>query len=349
MKLSFRWFGESDPISLEYIKQIPNMKGIVTAIYDIPVGEVWDIERIKELKEKVNDLDMELAVIESVPVHEDIKMGLDTRGVYIENYKKTIKNLGECGIETICYNFMPIFDWTRSDLNHMNKDGSTSLIFDEKAVEKMDPTKLSLPGWDESYTPDEMKKLMKYYHGLTHEDLWDNLKYFLEEIIPVAEKAGVKMAIHPDDPPFDIFGIPRIITNYENVNRFLNLVDSPSNGLTLCTGSLGCVTTNDILEMIDEFGAKRNKIFFAHLRNVKNYGTTSFNETSHSSNYGDLDFYEIVKAYVEYGFDMYYRPDHGRMIWGETGKPGYGLYDRALGASYIEGLKEAIEKAGKYD
>ncbi len=345
MKLSFRWYGQDDPVTLEYINQIPNMKGIVTAIYDIPVGEVWPIERIKELKAEVESYGLEVAVIESVPVHEDIKMGTDNRDKYISNYKQTIRNLACCGITTICYNFMPVFDWTRSQLDYKNEDGSTSLIFDEKEVAKLDPRSLSLPGWDSSYSAEEMGALMDYYSAMTHEDLWVNLQYFLEEVIPVAEQEGVKMAIHPDDPPFDIFGIPRIITNMENCRRFLDLVDSPANGLTLCTGSLGCVTTNDVVEMVKEFCGKRNRIYFAHMRNVKNYGETSFNETAHSSECGDLDFYEIVKVYLDYDFDMYYRPDHGRMIWGETGRPGYGLYDRALGASYIEGLKEAIKKS----
>ncbi len=344
MKLSFRWYGQDDPVTLEYINQIPNMKGIVTAIYDIPVGQVWPIEKIQALKAEVESYGLEVAVIESVPVHEDIKMGKGNRDEYIENYKQTIKNLAACGIDTICYNFMPVFDWTRSQLDYVNEDGSTSLIFDEEEVAKLDPRTLSLPGWDSSYTAEEMGELMDYYNAMTHEDLWANLQYFLEAIIPVAELEGIKMAIHPDDPPFDIFGIPRIITSIENCRRFLDLVDSPSNGLTLCTGSLGCVSTNDVVEMVKEFGGERNRIFFAHLRNVKNYGKTSFNETAHMSQCGDLDFYEIVKTYLDYGFDMYYRPDHGRMIWGETGRPGYGLYDRALGASYIEGLIEAINK-----
>ncbi len=344
MKLSFRWYGQDDPVTLEYINQIPNMKGIVTAIYDIPVGEVWPVEKIRDLKGSVEEYGFELAVIESVPVHEDIKMGVGRRDEYIANYKQTIINLSKCGIKTICYNFMPVFDWTRSQLDFVNEDGSTSLIFDEKEVAKLDPKTLSLPGWDSSYTKEEMAHLMDFYNNMTHEDLWSNLKYFLDEIIPVAEQEGVKMAIHPDDPPFDIFGIPRIITSIENCRRFLDMVDSPSNGLTLCTGSLGCVSTNDVVEMVKEFGGERNRIFFAHLRNVKNYGKTSFNETAHFSECGDLDFYEIVKAYMDYDFDMFYRPDHGRMIWGETGRPGYGLYDRALGASYIEGLKEAISK-----
>ncbi len=344
MKLSFRWYGSTDSITLEKIKQIPNMKGIVTSIYDIPVGEVWPVSEIEKLKNEIEAAGLELAVIESVPVHEAIKMGLDTRDQYIETYKQTIRNLASCGIDVICYNFMPVFDWTRSELAFVNEDGSTSLIFDEEEVAKLDPKTLSLPGWDSSYTKEQMAELIDYYNAMTHEELWNNLEYFLKEIIPVAEEVGVKMAIHPDDPPFDIFGIPRIITNFANLKRFIELVDSPANGITLCTGSLGCVGENDVIEMIKYFGQERKRIYFAHMRNVKNYKQTSFNETAHLSKAGDIDFYQVVKAYLDYDFDYYYRPDHGRMIWGETGKPGYGLYDRALGASYIEGLIEAIKK-----
>lgn len=152
------------------------------------------------------------------------------------------------------------------------------------------------------------------------------------------------MAIHPDDPPFDIFGIPRIITNFESLERLINLYDSPSNGITLCTGSLGCVSTNDVIKLINYFGKEKNRIFFAHIRNVKKYDKTSFNEVAHMSDYGDIDMYQVCRAYLEYNYDGPYRPDHGRMIWGETGRPGYGLYDRALGACYLEGIIEAIRK-----
>ncbi|MGL4588758.1 MAG: mannonate dehydratase [Mycoplasmatales bacterium] len=343
MQLSFRWYGHDDPVTLEYIKQIPNMKGIVSAIYDIEVGEEWPIERIKKLKEDIEKYDLELIVIESVPVHEDIKMGLGKRDYYIENYKKTIENLAKCGIKTICYNFMPVFDWTRSNLSYVNDDNSTSLIFNEEEVAKLDPKSLNLPGWDSSYSLDKMAELIDYYQALTHEQLWDNLKYFLDEIIPVAENCGVNMAIHPDDPPFDIFGIPRIITNYENLEKFINLYDSPNNGITFCTGSLGCIGSNDLLKMVNRFGKELNKIHFVHLRNVKNYGKTSFNEVAHVSHYGDINFHELLEVFISYGFEGAYRPDHGRMIWGETGRPGYGLYDRALGAMYLEGLIEAIK------
>ncbi|MGL5296000.1 MAG: mannonate dehydratase [Culicoidibacterales bacterium] len=347
MKMTFRWYGTDDPVSIDYIRQIPGMKGIVTAIYDIPVGEVWPLDKIVALKQQVESHGLELTVIESVPVHEDIKLGLPTRDMYIENYCQTLRNLGEAGIHIVCYNFMPVFDWTRSNLAYELEDGSTTLIFEEDVVAKMDPSlgELSLPGWDTSYGEGGLKGLIHQYKDIDEEKLWENLAYFIEKIIPVAEQSDVKMAIHPDDPPWNIFGLPRIIKDSENLERFLDLYDSPYNGVTLCTGSLGCTSTNDVVQMIHRFGVERNRIHFAHLRNVLITGETSFMEVAHLSEAGSLDMYEIVKTYVSYNFDGPYRPDHGRMIWGETGRPGYGLYDRALGAVYINGLIEAISKS----
>lgn len=349
MKMTFRWYGEEDPVKIEYIAQIPGMHGIVTAIYDIPVGEVWPIAKIRVLKEKVERHKLELSVIESVPVHEAIKLGLDTRDKYIENYKQTIKNLGECGIHTVCYNFMPVFDWTRSSLNEPLEDGSYTLVFDEDAVEAMDPAlgKLKLPGWDTSYEEGELKGLMAQYQALGEEGLWKNLAYFLEQIIPVCEAYDVKMAIHPDDPPWNIFGLPRIIKDRESLEKLIQINESSYNGITFCVGSLGCKEENDLVEMIGYFGKEKGRIHFTHLRNIKREKARSFRETGHLSQEGSLDFYELVKAYVDYGFEGYYRPDHGRMIWGETGRAGYGLYDRALGATYINGLVEAITKQSK--
>ncbi|HCW52528.1 MAG TPA: mannonate dehydratase [Clostridium sp.] len=346
MEMTFRWYGKDDPVKIEYIKQIPGMKGIVTAIYDIPVGEVWPLERILELKNEVESHGLKISVIESVPVHEDIKLGLPTRDKYIDNYIQTIRNLAKAGIDTICYNFMPVFDWTRSDLNYKLEDGSTCLIYDEKQVAKMDPAlgELELPGWDTSYGENGLKGLLEQYKDIDEEALWNNLNYFIQRIMKVADEVRMKMAIHPDDPPWGIFGLPRIITNFENLKRFIDLYDSPYHGITLCTGSLGCTKANDIVEMVNYFGKERNRIHFAHLRNVKITGESSFNEVAHLSEAGSLDFYKIVKAYCDYDFQGPYRPDHGRMIWGETGRPGYGLYDRALGAVYINGLIEAIKK-----
>lgn len=344
MKMTFRWYGKDDPVTLEKIKQIPGVTGIVTAIYDIPVGQAWSYERIMQLKQEVEDAGFELSVIESVPVHEDIKMGCGKRDEYIANYCTTLRNLAKAGIDCVCYNFMPVFDWTRSDLAHPLPDGSNALIYDSTTVEKMDPLtgELSLPGWDSSYTKDGMKALLEAYKNISEEDLWNNLSYFLSNVIKVAEEVKVKMAIHPDDPPWSIFGLPRIITNKANLERFLKLYDSKYNGLTLCTGSLGVSPDNDIIDMIHSFA---DRIHFAHIRNIKITGDRCFEEAGHKTECGSLDICGIVKAYCDEGWDGYVRPDHGRMIWGETGRPGYGLYDRALGAVYINGLWEAFERA----
>lgn len=342
--MTFRWYGKDDPVTLEKIRQIPGVTGIVSAIYDVPVGEAWSLEKILELKKEIEDKGLTLSVIESVPVHEDVKMGCGDRDRYIENYCTTLRNLAKAGIDCVCYNFMPVFDWTRSDLAYELPDGSNALIYDNETVLKMNPLSgdLSLPGWDSSYTKDGMRSLLEAYSKITEEDLWNNLKYFLDRVIKVAEEVKVKMAIHPDDPPWSIFGLPRIITSKKNIERFLKLYDSKYNGLTLCSGSLGADPNNDIPDMVRSFCGR---IHFAHIRNIKITGERCFEESAHKTEAGSLDIFGIVKAYHDCGFDGYIRPDHGRMIWGETGRPGYGLYDRALGAVYINGIWEALEKS----
>jgi mannonate dehydratase len=348
MKLSFRWYGTDDKVTLKYIRQIPSMYSIVTAIYDVPVGEVWDMDRILKLKAEVENSGLKFDVIESVPVHEDIKLGLPTRERYIENYKQNIRNLSKAGVKVICYNFMPVFDWTRTQLDKELEDGSTALVYYVDQIKKMDPLsgELSLPGWDSSYTKETLKEVFDKYSKVDKEALWSNLEYFLKEVIPVAEECDVKMAIHPDDPPYDIFGLPRIITNEESLDRFLKLVDNKYNGLTLCTGSLGSGSFNNVVKMVDKY-ASQGRIHFMHVRNVKLLEDGSFEESAHYSPCGSLDIVEIMKALHKNNYEGYLRPDHGRMIWGETGRPGYGLYDRALGAMYITGIWEALEKTSK--
>jgi mannonate dehydratase len=348
MKLSFRWYGNDDPVKLQYIRQIPSMYSIVTAIYDVPVGETWDMDRILKLKSEVEASGLKFDVIESVPVHEDIKLGLPSREKYIDNYKQNIRNLSKAGVKVICYNFMPVFDWTRTQLDKVLEDGSTALVYYKEQLEKMDPLtgELSLPGWDASYTKDQLAEIFAKYSKVDEEALWTNLEFFLKEIIPVAEECDVKMAIHPDDPPYSIFGLPRIITNEKNLDRFLKLVDSKYNGLTLCTGSLGSANFNNVARMVDKY-ASQGRIHFIHVRNVKLFEDDSFEESAHYSPCGSLDIVEIIKALHKNNFDGYLRPDHGRMIWGETGRPGYGLYDRALGAMYITGIWETLEKTSK--
>lgn len=343
MKMTFRWYGKNDPVKLEYIRQIPCMEGIVSAVYDAPVGEVWSEKSINALRDMSHAAGLTFEVVESVPVHEEIKYGGPNAKRYISNYCETLRRLGNAGVKCVCYNFMPVFDWLRSELSRPLPDGSNALAYDNEAVLEMDPQKseLSLPGWDESYTKNEMKDLLECYKNVDDEALWHNLERFLKAVVPAAEQAGICMAIHPDDPPWSIFGLPRIITGAENYRRFLKIVDSEANGLSFCTGSLGVSPDNNLPEMVKEFA---DRIHFAHLRNIRITGERSFEESAHPSSCGSLDMAAIVKALVKGGFNGYVRPDHGRMIWEETGKPGYGLYDRALGAAYLTGLFEAYEK-----
>lgn len=344
MKMTFRWYGDSDPVPLDYIRQIPGMYGIVSAVYDVPVGETWPVEKIEALKTRIESHGLRFEVIESVPVHEDIKLGKPNRDRLIANYCQTLRNLAACGLKVVCYNFMPVFDWTRTTLEMEMPDGSRTLGFDMKTVKNIDPSEgIRLPGWDTSYTPEELKGLLAEYANIDEERLWSHLEHFLHRVIPVADEVGIKMAIHPDDPPRPIFGLPRIVKNRQDLARLLSIEDTPANGLTLCSGSLGADGMNDVAAMVREFAGRR-RIHFAHLRNVKVNEAGDFYETGHRSADGSLDMAEIVRAYYEAGFDGYVRPDHGRMIWGETGKPGYGLYDRALGAVYLNGLWEGIAK-----
>lgn len=342
MQLSFRWYGNTDPVTLKQIKQIPDMKNIVSAIYDVPVGEVWTKDKINSLKSSIEQEGLTLSVIESLPVHESIKLGEANRDSLIENYKESLRNLGDSGIKTVCYNFMPVFDWTRSNLDYELEDGSKTLMYDNDFVKDIDPvtTNLNLPGWDESYTKEEMAALIEKYRQIDEEDLWKNLEYFLNEVLPVAIEHDIDLTIHPDDPPWSIFGIPRIIKTKESYQRLISINSSKNNGICFCTGSLGCLEENDLPEIIKEFG---DHIHFVHMRNIKRLDNHSFVESDHLSKYGSVNMKEVVRALKAIDYKGTIRPDHGRMIWGETGKAGYGLFDRALGATYINGLIEGVE------
>lgn len=344
MKMTFRWYGEKDVIPLNYIKQIPNMSGVVTAVYDVPVGEVWGDDKIMRLKSLCDKAGLEMEVIESVPVHEDIKLGRPARDRYIKNYAENIRALGKAGVKCICYNFMPVFDWFRTNLDFKHADGSSSLSYSEADFNKLDKRNLRLPGWDESYTSEELNGLLNDYKGMTHEKLFENLVYFLNGIMPACDETGINMAIHPDDPPWDIFDLPRIVGKESDYDKLFAAVPNVHNGITFCTGSLGAGRFNDLPAMARKY-AKR--IYFAHLRQLKFVNETDFYENGHQTCDGDVNVYAIAHELVAGGFDGYIRPDHGRSIWGEQGKPGYGLFDRALGAAYLNGLFEAIEKEMK--
>lgn len=344
MRLTFRWYGNSDPVTLKNIRQIPTMSGIVSAVYSVSAGEIWPEKEIISIKEAAAENGLEFEVVESVPVHEDIKLGKPSREKLIDNYCENIRRLGRAGVKVICYNFMPVFDWLRSELAKPLSDGSSTLSFDNADVLALDPAKseLSLPGWDESYTKEGLRALLDEYKAVDEEKLWENFAFFINRLIPVCEECGVKMAIHPDDPPWGIFGLPRIITGVKSYDRMKKINASDANGITLCIGSLGSSPENDVAQIARDYC---DRIHFVHARNVKWTGERCFEEAPHPSVCGSLDMHGILKSLHDGGFNGYIRPDHGRMIWGETGRAGYGLYDRALGATYIAGLWEAIEKA----
>jgi mannonate dehydratase len=340
---SFRWFGPGDPIPLAHIRQIPGVRGVVSALYDVPVGDPWSSERLGWLKAAIENAGLTFAVVESIPVHEDIKLGRPTRDRLIDNYCASIRAMGELGIPVLCYNFMPVFDWTRTDLAFRLPDGSTALAYDDAALGSIDWSRgtVPLPGWAAAYRAEEVQALLAAYRGVDAERLWDHFAYFLERVVPVAERAGVRLAVHPDDPPWPIFGLPRIITDAAALERLVRLIGSPANGITFCTGSLGAHPDNDLPAMARRMGGM-GRIHFAHCRNVRITGVRRFHETAHPSACGGVDLLAVLRALREVGFRGPMRPDHGRMIWGETGRPGYGLYDRSLGIMYLQGLWEGI-------
>lgn len=343
MKIILRWFESADAVDLGYLRQIPCVQGVASELVK-PVGVVWPLNELERLRDMIQSHGLSFEVVESVKVHEDIKLGdKKTRDYYIANYSETLRNLGIIGVKVVCYDFMPIFDWFRTDTNRRLEDGSISLLYDQDVISKMNPLTdtIEMSDWENHYSKEELADLFKKFSLITEDDMWNNLDYFLKQIIPVAEESGIKMALHPDDPCWPIFGLPRIITSEKSLDRVLSLVDSPSNSLTLCSGSLGCNSENDLVHIVKKY-SEMGKVAFGHIRNVKNFGNGSFCEVSHNQKSGSLDIVGIVKAYEENAPDVYIRPDHGRMIWGEKGAAGYGLYDRALGATYIAGIADAL-------
>ncbi|MDD2648027.1 MAG: mannonate dehydratase [Eubacteriales bacterium] len=353
MHMTMRYFGSGfDSVSIKSIRQVPCVEGVISTLYGTMPGEVWKQEDYLKLRKEIEDAGLKLSGIESVNIHDDIKIGSGRRDEYIDNYVKTLEMLGKNDQHLICYNFMPVFDWTRSDLKKPRADGSTVLSYDQREVDKIDVDDLFssmqqksdgfvMPGW-EPERMEHLKELFEMYKDVDEEKLFQNLVYFLRAIQPVCEKYDIKMAIHPDDPAWPVFGLPRIITGKKKIQRLLDAVDAPFNGLTLCTGSLGSNPENNLIDMIHAFASR---IHFAHVRNIIFQGDKQFDETAHITSQGSLDIYGIIKALHDEGFDGPIRPDHGRMIWDEIALPGYGLYDRALGAMYMTGLWEAIDKA----
>jgi len=355
MEMTMRWFGPGfDPVTLDKIRQVPAVTGVITTLYGVPPGEEWKKEDLLALKKEVEDNGLRIAGIESVNIHDSIKTASPERDKYIEKYINTLKVVSQAGINLVCYNFMAVFDWTRSDLAKPRPDGANVMAYQQKFIDEINPDTMFdvisaksqghvLPGWE----PERMakvKELFELYKNIDDKTLFANLEYFLKAIMPTCEKYGILMAIHPDDPAWPVFGLPRIVKNKEDLQRLVKTVDNPHNGVTLCTGSLGSSPSNDIPDIIRSL---KGRIHFAHVRNVKHNGPGDFEESAHLSSDGSLDMYAIMKSLYDIGFDGPLRPDHGRCIWGETSMPGYGLYDRAIGLSYLSGIWEALQKGGK--
>jgi mannonate dehydratase len=370
MKMGFRWYGEgNDTVALDDIRQIPGVETIVWSLHHKQAGEVWEeaeiaaeIARIEQLTAEHRARGIEKTfradVVESVNVHESIKLGKTVLGVSrdeaIENYRVTIERLGRAGVKVVCYNFMPVFDWLRTDMFHPLPDGSTALFYEKAVVDELTPESLiasmnledgglTLPGWEPERLA-SFQELKEAYVGVTREDMYASYQYFLDAVIPVCEEVDVKLGVHPDDPAFDIFGWPRVVSRKADLARVLSLNESPYNGLTLCLGSFGSNPDSDPVDAVKTF---MDRIHFSHVRNIKHLPNGDFTEVAHRACEGSIDTVGIMKAYADAGYTGYIRPDHGRHLWdenrGNTPRPGYGLYDRALGIQYLLGVWDAAQ------
>lgn len=341
MKFTMRWFGSGDTVSLQNIAQIPVIRGIVGTIENKSGDEVWSLESILALKAQVEAYGFSLDVIESIPVSEAIKQGTSERDALIDIYCESIRNLGRAGVRVLCYNFMPVFDWMRTDLVMQLADRSGVTGYDHRLMLNYDLSQgfETRVAWARGFSGEELQAALNEYAAIDDEVLFENLAYFLRRVVPVAEESGVYLALHPDDPPWSILGLPRIVRDAPTIQRILDVVDSPHNGLTFCTGSLGCVPENDLPAMVRRFASRIN---FVHLRNVEITGDQCFHEVAHSCATGSVNMAAMMEALADIDYTGPIRPDHGRMIWGETGRVGYGLYDRALAVMYLYGLWQAV-------
>ena len=387
MQETFRWFGVNDSVKLSYIKQA-GATGVVTALHHVANGEVWEVEEILKVKNLIESHDLEWSFIESIPIHENIKLRKGDYLQRIENYKQSLRNVAACGVKNVCYNFMPVLDWTRTELFWKLPDGSTALRFDkvdmavfecfimerdgvedsytpeilEKAKERFsqmtseekqaleDNVLKGLPGTVDDLTIPVFKEMIAQYDNLSHADLKANLSFFLNQVIPVCEEHGIVMAIHPDDPPMDIMGLPRIIKSEKDLEDLVGFIDSPSNGITFCTGSLGANPDNDLPKLVRKFA---DRIHFLHLRNVRREADGSFYEDNHLD--GSTDMYEVVKAVLEIekqrNVQLPMRPDHGHQMLHDlepnSAYPGYTSIGRLRGLAELRGLALGISRSSK--